>query len=583
MPRLLPVAAALATGIAIGAVALGLWRSRGDVIPAERIQFTVSISDGIAIDDLSRGAISPDGRFLALTESAPSGRRVTLHSLGNGSPRVIGDVAGAGTICWSSDGRWLAYFGADRSLYKIEVATGQRQRLAPLVWAPVHASWSTGGDIFLVTSVTGAVIVVPGAGGAAREVPFTGEKTSGWLSVQALADGKRLLLSRYTGGDPEIVVASVDGSQPPRVIGRGSYPQFVGPDYLLALRGAQIVLWRTTLDAVSGDPAVLADGVLLRVGVNMMPFTATSKVLVYRAETQETRTRLAWFDRKGTEGTALAIRQHCRNPEFAPDYTRVALECWESIGGRDIWVYDLERDAATRLTSDPADDADPVWTADGRTILFSSTRLGPPDVFKTGAGGGSPEELVLKTEGATPTMGISPDGKDLILLNTNSVANSGLDLSTYRLDGTGGAALVPVLQSPAAEIEGQISPDGRYMLYASNQSGRYEVYVEPRQRTGERVAISTDGGTDARWRPDGQEILYLSPGRRLMAVQVRTAGGFKADRPVELFRTRVAGPLGTGHRFPFAIAKDGRFLMYVTDPDAPPPAVTVIANWAPKS
>jgi Tol biopolymer transport system component len=204
-------------------------------------------------------------------------------------------------------------------------------------------------------------------------------------------------------------------------------------------------------------------------------------------------------------------------------------------------------------------------------------------VFKTGAGGGSPEELVLKTEGATPTMGISPDGKDLILLNTNSVANSGLDISTYRLDGTGGAALVPVLQSPAAEIEGQISPDGRSMLYASNQSGRYEVYVEPWPRTGERVAISTDGGTDARWRPDGQEILYLSPDRRLMSVPVRTAGGFKASRPVELFRTRVAGPLGTGHRFPFAVWKDGqRFLMYVTDPDAPPPAVTVVTNWAAK-
>ena len=579
-PRLLPVGVALAAGLAVGAAAVGFWRSPGQADRAERIRFSVSISDGVAVDDLSRGAISPDSRFLAVTESSASGRRVTLHSLRDGSRRVLGDVAGPGTICWSPDGRWLVYFGVDRSLYKVEVDTGQRQRLAPLIWAPASASWSVTGDIFVVTSIAATVLVVPNGGTATREVASTAAATPSWLSVQALADGKRLLLSR-NAGDPEMVVVTIDGSEPQRVIGRGGHPQFVEPDYLLALRGTQIVAWRTSLDeAISADPAVLADGVLVRMGVNMMPFMATSNLLVYRGEHQEARTRLAWFDRKGVEGPALAMRQHCRNPELAPDYSRVALECWESTGGRDVWVYDLARDVPARLTSDPGDDADPVWTPDGRTILFASSRLGPPDVFKTGAGGGSPEELVLKTEGATPAMGISHDGKDLMLLTTNTEPNTGLDLSTYRLDGTGGTALVPMLKSAASEIEGQFSPDGRHLLYASNQSGRYEIYVQPVPRTGERWAVSTDGGTDARWRPDGQEIVYLSPDRRLMSVSVRTTGGFSAGRAVELFHTRVAGPLGTGHRFPFAIAKDGqRFLMYVTDPDAPPQGVTVVANW----
>jgi len=221
-----------------------------------------------------------------------------------------------------------------------------------------------------------------------------------------------------------------------------------------------------------------------------------------------------------------------------------------------------------------------VWTPDGRTILFASSRQGPPDVYKIGAGGGSAEELVVKTAGATPTMGISPDGKDLILLAPNFGSNTGLDLALYRLGSGTAAALTPMLQGPASEIEGQFASDGKHFLYASNHSGKYEVYVEPWPRTGERWAVSTDGGTDARWRPDGQEILYLSPDRRLMAVPVRRAGGFSVGRSVELFRTRVAGPVGTGHRFPFAVAKDGqRFLMYVTDPGAAPPGVTVIANW----
>jgi eukaryotic-like serine/threonine-protein kinase len=591
MWRVLPIAAALVAGITFGAIAVAVWRSPGAARPEERVRFSISLADGIGIDDLTRAAVSPDGRLLALTEGVGNGRRVAALSLRDGSKRDLGEVAGPGTVCWSPDGQWLVYFGADRALYKVEVATGQRQRLAPLVCPPTTTNWSVNGNIYVVAAVADTMVAVPSSGGEPREVASTADAKSNWMSVQALPDGNRLLLSRSTGGEAEMVLATADGSQPPRVIGRGAYPQFIAPDFLLALRGSQIVLWRTSLDELSvakppglmAEPTVLADGVLIRQGTGMMPLSATSNVLLYRAESQETRTRLAWFDRKGVEGAALAIQRHCRNPELAPDYGRVAIECWESSGGRDIWVYDLARDAAARLTSDPGDDADPVWTPDGRTILFASSRQGPPDVYKIGAGGGSAEELVVKTAGATPTMGISPDGKDLILLAPNFGSNTGLDLALYRLGSGASALLTPMLQGPASEIEGQFSSDGKHFLYASNHSGRHEVYVEPWPRTGERWPVSTDGGTDARWRPDGQEILYLSPDRRLMAVPVRTAGGFSAGRSVELFRTRVAGPVGTGHRFPFAVAKDGqRFLMYVTDPSAPPPGVTVIANWAGK-
>ena len=581
-PRVLPIAAALAGGIAIGATAIAWWRAPQQARPPERLRFTVSIADGVGVDDLSRAAISPDGRTLALTEASSGGRRLVLHSLGDGSRRALGEMFGSG-VCWSPDGRWLAYFGADRVMYKVEVATGLRQRLAPLTWAPTWASWSTSGDIYLVTAVTSAVMVLPSTGGPARELASTSEKTANWLSVHALADGKRLLLSRRTDIDPEIVIATIDGSAPLRVIGPGAFATFVEPNQLIALRGTQLVAWTSTLEgSISGDPVVLADGVLVRQSINMVPFTASPNVLVYREASQEAHTRLAWVDRKGIEGTALAIKHHCRNPELSPDYSRAALECWDASGGRDIWVYDLTRDAAARLTSHPADDADPVWSPDGRTIYFASARLGPTDIFKVAASGGSFDELVAKTEGATVTMGMSPDGKTLVLLGTNASPNSGLDLLGYNLADTSGKSpeLMSLVQTPAAEIEGQISPDGKYLMYSSNQSGRYEVYVETYPRTGERWSISSEGGTDARWRPDGQELFYLTPDYRLMAVPVRTTGGFSAGRAVELFRARIAGPLGTGHRFPFAVTKDGqRFLMYVTDPAGPPPGMTVLANW----
>ena len=421
--RAMPIAAAtLVAGIAIGAIAIGLWRPRGEVSPAEQIRFSVSISDGIAIDDLSRGAISPDGRVLARDRVLRHGRRVTLHSLRDGSRRVLGDLAGPGTVCWSPDGRWLVYFGADRELYKVEVASGQRQRLTPLVWAPTSASWSATGDIFVVTSVAATVMTVPASGGAARDVPST-QGTPGWLSVQALPDGKRLLLSRSVGGEPEIVVALIDGFAAAACHRPGRVPAIhrAGPSARTSRQPDRRLANVPRQRRSPAIPTVLADAVLIRVGPGMMPFTATSSVLVYRAESQEARTRLAWFDRKGVEGAsprgAAALPQSRVRTRLRPRRPRVlGVDRAGATSGSTISCAT----SAARLTSDPGDDADPVWTPDGRTILFASSRLGPPDVFKVGAGGGSAEELVVKTPGATPTMGISPDGKDLILLTTNS-------------------------------------------------------------------------------------------------------------------------------------------------------------------
>ena len=573
----LPALIALAAGIAIGGMVVAWLRPANRVTTETPLRFSISVADGIRIDDLTRAAVSPDGRHVAISEAVAGGRELTVLTLATGERKSLGPIA-SGSLCWSPDGASVAYFGADRALYKVTIDSGQRQRLAPVDWSPFSSSGSETGDIFLVAAVASPVIAVPASGGPARPILPAGPGGTGWSSVQALA-GDRLLLSRGFGTNAEIVLATVDGSRPPEVIGNGSFAHFVHPGLLVALRGNQLVAWRTSLAGgrLTGDPSVLADGVLVRLGMAMTPVSVSNgETLVYRAEHQESRTRIAWFDRAGREGAALALKPHCRNPELSPGFDLVAVECWDASGGRDIWVYDLARDAATRLTTDPSDDADPLWTPDGKTIVFASSRRGTVDVFQITVGGGRAEELVVETPGSTPTMSISPDGKDLLLLATALEPGSGLDLASYRFGGQIG----PVLKSAISEIEGQFSPDGKYFLYASNQSGRFDLYVEPWPQTGERWPVSTGGGTDARWSPDGREIFYLSPDRELMAVPIRSAGGFAAARPVQLFRTQVAGPLALGHRFPFAVAKDGqRFLMYVSDPQGPPAAFSAISNW----
>ena len=251
------------------------------------------------------------------------------------------------------------------------------------------------------------------------------------------------------------------------------------------------------------------------------------------------------------------------------------MECYEeSNNNRDIWLYDLARDTASRFTLDQSDDADPVWSPDGKTIALSSNRLGAVDVFRKSTGGATGDELMIKTPGSTPVMAWSPDGWTIAVLQTSA----GADLLGYEVGSN--ATPRPIVAGPFTELELQFSPDGRFISYSSDESGRAEIYVQRWPQTGEKWQVSTDGATDARWRGDGKELFYVSPTRDLMAVSIDTRNGFRAGTPVRLFQTRVAGPLGSGHRFPYAVSADGqRFVIYVNDKNAPPPSITVIVNW----
>jgi Tol biopolymer transport system component len=284
-------------------------------------------------------------------------------------------------------------------------------------------------------------------------------------------------------------------------------------------------------------------------------------------------TGLEWLDRAGVPGARLKLDRHCRNPELSPTDDRVALECFDPANQqRDIWLYDLARNVASRFTFDAADDADPLWSPDGRAVVFASDRLGTVDVFQKAVGGVSEEQLVLKSAGNTPTMSWSPDGHTIALLT-----------------GAGGLAVFdfvkrtpekPVQASQFLEIEFQFSPDGHWFSYSSDESGRAEIYVQRWPVSGDKWQVSVDGGTDARWRRDGKELFYLSPTKALMAAPIDLASTPRIGAPAKLFDTRIAGPLGSGHRFPYAISRDGkRFLLYVSSQNAPVPAIEVTVNW----
>jgi Tol biopolymer transport system component len=241
-------------------------------------------------------------------------------------------------------------------------------------------------------------------------------------------------------------------------------------------------------------------------------------------------------------------------------------------GQRDIWLVELSRNVATRFTFDAADDSDPLWSPDGKQLTFTSSRDGAANIYRRAASGVGEVEAVYQSDQMKWTMSWSPDGRHILY---------GSVRAPWILPLNGDPQPVPFLDTDFLTIEGQFSPNGKWISYTSNESGRSEIYVQPFPLSGGKWQISTDGGNDARWRPDGKEIFYIAPDRTLMAVQVSTDGdALEPSAPVPLFPTRISGLLGIGLRFNYAVSPDGERFLIATDvgeaTDAP---IIVVLNW----
>jgi dipeptidyl aminopeptidase/acylaminoacyl peptidase len=244
-------------------------------------------------------------------------------------------------------------------------------------------------------------------------------------------------------------------------------------------------------------------------------------------------------------------------------------------GRQDIWLIDLSRNVSSRFTFSPEDDVDPIWSPDGSRIVFATYRNGGiPNLYQKPSGGAGEAELLLQTEDRKWPMSWSSDGRHIAY-------QIPWDLWLLPLFGDRQAA--PLLETEFIEIEIQFSPDGKWFSYSSNESGRYEVYVQPfpPSPSGEKWRISTEGGNNARWRGDGREIFYLAPDRTLMAASVNLDGArFEPSSPAVLFKTRAAGPLATGLRFNYDVSDDGqRFLIASETGDPTSASIHVIVNW----
>jgi Tol biopolymer transport system component len=241
---------------------------------------------------------------------------------------------------------------------------------------------------------------------------------------------------------------------------------------------------------------------------------------------------------------------------------------------RDIWLFDLARGLRTRFTFDPADELTAIWSPDGGRLLFSSRMKGLYDLYqKPSTGGGNEEVLLADTQNKFPSSW-SPDGRS-ILYTAPSLSGSGFDIWILPLSGD--KKPVPLLSTSFNEGFGQFSPDGQWIAYVSNESGRPEIYIAPFSGKGGKWQVSTSGGLFPRWRRDGRELFYIAPDSRLLAASVSAqSSGFEVGVVATLFATRAKANL----RYPYDVTADGRrFLVNTLQDEASPEPFTLVLNW----
>jgi Tol biopolymer transport system component len=325
-----------------------------------------------------------------------------------------------------------------------------------------------------------------------------------------------------------------------------------------------------------GDAVPAAEHVGAHPATGEAAFSPSATGLAYASGLSIPASQLTWFDRSGRPLGTVGAPARNRNPALSRDGTRMAVQREDlDSGGNDLWVVDVARGSTSRFTFGPAQKRSPVWSPDGSRIVFGSFAA-TTDLYQKNTNGAGGDELLLKT-GATGAQATdwSSDGRVLVY----EAAGSKTSYDLWVLPLVGDRTPRPFLQTGFVETQGQLSPDGRWMAYNSDETGVHEVWVQSVPASGAKWQISTEGGSEPRWRRDGSELFYVAGTGMLMAVPIKAgASGFESGLPRPLFETHrpYSGPLFSN----YVPAADGqRFLVNTTAADTPPSPITLVLNW----
>ncbi len=524
--------------------------------------------------------LSPNGRYLAFNGTDSTGvSRVWVQPLDAFTAHPLDGTEGARRPIWSPDSKSLAFFAGGR-LKRVDVSGGPVQTLTDVVNGS-DGSWSPEGVILFDASAGDSLQRVPAGGGvpapATKLDRALHEITHGWPYF--LPDGKHFVFQvDYADAKVGSLKVGELGDFKTRALGPGNTRiEFADPGYLLYVGDGTLLARRFDPGALKfdGDPFPVTEAVTTT-SYGLADFSLSGNgILAYRRGEAEAR-RLAWSDAEGKVTGTLGKPAGYLAPAIDPSGNRVAVSIVDDKAGTyDVWVLEIARGTASRLTFDPANDFFPVWSPDGSRVAYSCTAAGHADILVKDANGtGEPVAVWTSDVSKYPTSW-SPDGRTLLCQQTDP--KTGIDVWAAPMTGDGKP--YPVVQSPGRDILPAFSPDGRWVAYSSDESQAMQVYVRPFPKGDGRWQVSIDTGREAQWSRDGKWIYYLSDNNDLMRVPVQTSAGFQAGTPERVFQAHVVQSVNERDRY--QVTGDlNRFLLVTENASQTLAPTTLVVNWA---
>jgi Tol biopolymer transport system component len=528
-------------------------------------------------------ALSPDGRSLAFAASTDGGQDLLwIRPVDALAPHAIPGTDGAQLPFWSPDGRSVAFF-AQGKLKRVDLSGGPVQTICEAN-DPRGGAWGPDGTILVAPESSLPLQRVPATGGTPVSLtkldPSRMELSHRWPKF--LPDGRHYLCFTSCGNPSNLAIAVGSLDSPDlRILTRAdSAPDYSPPGFLLFARGTTLMAQSFNLSSfrLSGDPVPVAQG-MHTMGISTGPtgaaqFTVSANgTLVYQTGGEQPE-QLAWFDRSGKSLGTLGPPGSVNSPALSPDGRRAVVD-----GSSDLWLFDTARGSPTRFTFAALGDSAGVWSPDGSRIVYAANRNGRSELYVKSTSGGGAEQSLLRTDFDLMPDDWSSDGRFLLYESFTTKTRGDL----WYLPMEGDRKPVSYLQTEFNEAHPRLSPDGKWLAYTSDETGRPEIYVQSFPTPGNgKFLISSNGGDQPAWRLDGKELYYLTADRKLMSVQVKTAPSFEAAPSQLLFQTHVPQISITTFRNHYAAAPDGRRFLVTSIPEAGSPTpLVVVLNWFP--